>query len=106
MTDRPAQPNSHWQADRPDPATSQAPYRIFNIGNNRPIELMRYIEVLEQSLGQRAKLDLLPMQPGDVRATMADTSELHKEIGFVPTTPVEVGVSRFVEWYKEYYSVS
>ena len=106
VADHTAQPNRQWQPEAPDPATSQAPYRIFNIGNNQPIELMRYIEVLEECLGRKAKLDLLPMQPGDVQATMADTSALNQETGFAPTTPIEVGVARFVEWYKEYYSVN
>jgi UDP-glucuronate 4-epimerase len=105
VVDHTAKPDSNWQPDSPDPATSHAPYRIFNIGNNQPIELMRYIEVLEESLGQQAKLDLLPMQPGDVQVTMADTSDLHNEVGYAPSTPIEVGVERFVEWYKEYYSI-
>jgi UDP-glucuronate 4-epimerase len=105
VVDHVAQPNHDWNPELPDPATSQAPYRIFNIGNNKPIELMRYIEVLEESVGQKAKLDLLPMQPGDVQATMADTSELNQQTGFSPATPIEVGVARFVEWYRDYYSV-
>lgn len=106
VADHTAQPNRQWQPEVPDPATSQAPYRIFNIGNNQPIELMRYIEVLEECLGRKAELDLLPMQPGDVQATMADTSALNQETGFAPTTPIEVGVARFVEWYQEYYSAN
>jgi len=105
VVDHVAQPNQDWKPELPDPATSQAPYRIFNIGNNKPIELMRYIEVLEESVGQKAKLDLLPMQPGDVQATMADISELNQQTGFSPATPIEVGVARFVEWYRDYYSV-
>lgn len=101
--DRPARPDPCWSGERPDSATSYAPYRIYNIGNNRPIELMRYIEVLEQCLGKKAQLELLPMQPGDVPATYADTQDLERDVGFKPNTPIEVGVARFVEWYKGYY---
>jgi UDP-glucuronate 4-epimerase len=91
--------------DAPDPATSSAPYKIYNIGNNRPVELLRYIEVLEQCLGKKAQMDLLPMQEGDVRATYADIDCLARDTGFAPKTPVETGVARFVEWYKEYYGL-
>jgi UDP-glucuronate 4-epimerase len=100
---QPAAPAAGWSGDRPDPATSYAPWRIFNIGNNRPVKLMRYIEVLEQCLGKKAQLDLLPMQPGDVPATCADTGELEKAVGYKPQTPVEIGVKRFAEWYQDYY---
>ena len=100
---RPAAPAAGWSGDRPDPATSYAPWRIFNIGNNRPVKLMRYIEVLEECLGKKAQLELLPMQAGDVPATCADTGELHKAVGYKPQTPVEVGVKRFAEWYQAYY---
>ena len=100
---QPAAPAAGWSGVRPDPATSYAPWRIFNIGNNRPVKLMRYIEVLEQCLGKKAQLDLLPMQPGDVPATCADTGELEKAVGYKPQTPVEIGVKRFAEWYKDYY---
>lgn len=85
------------------PATSQAPYRLYNIGNSSPVQLMRYIEVLEECLGKKAKLELLPMQPGDVQATIADVSDLERDVGFRPRTTVEEGVRRFVEWYREYY---
>ncbi|MDA8364918.1 MAG: NAD-dependent epimerase [Gammaproteobacteria bacterium] len=105
VIDRPATPNAEWSGDRPDPATSRAPYRIFNIGNNSPVELMRYIHILEQELGREAILELLPMQDGDVPATVADVSELAAAVGFRPATPVEVGISRFVRWYREYYKV-
>ncbi|MHB8535695.1 MAG: NAD-dependent epimerase [Sulfuricaulis sp.] len=101
--DRPAQPNPAWSGDAPDPATSYAPYRVYNIGNNQPVELMRYIEVLEQALGKKAKLDLLPMQDGDVPATYANTENLEKDTGFRPRTTVEHGIARFVEWYKAYH---
>ena len=100
---QPAAPAAGWSGDRPDPATSYAPWRIFNIGNNRPVKLLRYIEVLEQCLGKKAQLDLLPMQAGDVRATCADTGELENAVGYKPQTPVEIGVKRFAEWYQDYY---
>ena len=89
--------------DYSSPATSRAPYRVYNIGNNSPVQLMRYIEVLEQCLGKKARLELLPMQPGDVRATVADVSDLERDVGFRPRTTVEEGVRRFVVWYRDYY---
>jgi UDP-glucuronate 4-epimerase len=101
--DRVARPHAAWSGEAPDPATSYARWRIYNIGNNRPVELMRYIEVLEQCLGKKAKMELLPMQPGDVPATYADTDDLDRDVGFRPDTPIETGVARFVEWYREYY---
>jgi UDP-glucuronate 4-epimerase len=100
---QPAAPGPSWSGDRPDPATSYAPWRVFNIGNSRPVKLMRYIEVLEQCLGRKAILELLPMQPGDVPATTADVSDLEQAVGFRPDTPVEEGVARFVSWYRDYY---
>ncbi len=103
VIDQPATPNADWSGERPDPATSRAPYRIFNIGNNSPVELMRYIRILEKELGREAILELLPMQDGDVPATVADVSELAAAVGFRPATPVDVGISRFVRWYREYY---
>lgn len=103
VIDRPAGPDPAWNGDIPDPATSSAPWRIFNIGNHRRVELMAYIRALETALGRKAKLDLLPMQPGDVRATEADTSALEAATGFRPDTPIEEGVRRFVEWYSDYY---
>ncbi|HXF80626.1 MAG TPA: NAD-dependent epimerase [Usitatibacter sp.] len=103
VVDRPATPDPGWNGDAPDPATSSAPWRIFNIGNHRRVELMAYIRALEAVLGRKAKLDLLPMQPGDVRATEADTSGLEAATGFRPDTPIEEGVRRFVEWYRDYY---
>ena len=105
VIDRPAAADPDWSGDAPDPAASFAPYRIFNIGNNQPVELMRYIEVLEQCLGRKAELAMLPMQPGDVQATTADVTELGKATGFRPSTSVETGIAKFVEWYKEYYGV-
>ena len=99
----PATPAPGWSGDRPDPAASSAPWRIFNIGNSQPVKLMRYIEVLEQCLGRKAIVELLPMQPGDVQATIADTSDLERAVGFRPCTPVEDGIAKFVAWYKDYY---
>jgi len=92
-----------WNADAPDPATSSAPFRIFNIGNEQPVELLRYIEVLEQCLGRKAKMQMLPLQPGDVPDTDADVSDLIAAVGYRPRVPVEVGVAKFVTWYKGYY---
>jgi UDP-glucuronate 4-epimerase len=100
---QPAQPDPKWDAERPDSARSSAPWRVYNIGNHQPVELMRYITVLEECLGKKARLDLQPMQPGDVPATYADTADLEAATGFRPTTPVETGVRRFVDWYREYY---
>ena len=104
--DKPAAPAAGWSGERPDPATSYAPWRIFNIGNNQPVKLMRYIEVLEQCLGKKAQLELLPMQAGDVPATFADVGELQRVVGYKPQTPIEVGVRRFAEWYRSYYRKS
>jgi UDP-glucuronate 4-epimerase len=101
--DRPAAANPSWNGDAPDPATSNVPYRLYNIGNNRPVELMRYIELLEQCLGRKAEKNLLPLQVGDVPATWADIDDLQRDVGYAPTTPVEQGVERFVRWFLEYY---
>jgi len=106
VIDNTAAPNPEWSGDSPDPATSYAPFRIYNIGNNSPVQLMRYIEVLEQCLGKKARLDLLPMQDGDVPATSANTESLEQAVGFRPDTTVETGIARFVEWYKRYYQVA
>jgi UDP-glucuronate 4-epimerase len=105
VLDKPAEPDPDWSAAAPDPATSAAPYRMFNIGNNRPVELTRYIEVLEECLGMQAQKELLPMQPGDVPDTYADVDALVDHVGYRPETPVEVGVKRFVEWYRDFYGV-
>ena len=102
VLDQPAAPNPEWNGKSPDPATSTAPYRIYNIGNSRPVNLMRYIEVLETCLARKAVIDFQPMQPGDVPETCADTTELEKAVGYKPSTPIEVGVQRFVEWFLEY----
>ena len=96
-------PNPDWNGDSPDPATSSAPYKIYNIGNNNPVELMGFIEAIENSLGKKAEKNFLPLQDGDVPATYADVDDLIKDVGFKPSTPIEEGVARFVDWYREYY---
>jgi UDP-glucuronate 4-epimerase len=102
--DRPAQVNPVWDPENPDPATSGvAPWRVLNLGASRRVELMRYIQVLEEKLGRKAELNLLPMQPGDVARTEADVEETRLALGYAPSTPIEVGVSAFVDWYREYY---
>jgi len=101
--DHVAQPSATWDGNEPDPATSSAPYRLYNIGNNRPVELMHYIAVLEQCLGRKAEMNLLPLQVGDVPDTWADAEDLVRDVGYRPATPVEEGVRRFVDWYLEYY---
>lgn len=104
-SDQIAEPNADWNSDDPDPATSNAPYRLFNIGNNNPVKLSAYIEALEKALNKTAKQDLLPLQPGDVPDTYADSSELKKAVDYQPATPVEEGVANFVAWYRDYYRV-
>ena len=101
--DRIAAPDPGWDGDNPDPATSKAPYRLYNIGNNRPVELMHYIEVLENCLGRKAEKNLLPLQVGDVPDTWADAEDLVRDVGYRPSTPVETGIAKFVEWYLDYY---
>ncbi|MBA2487651.1 MAG: NAD-dependent epimerase [Nitrospira sp.] len=103
--DRPAQPDPKWSSDKPDPGSSSAPYRLYNIGNHQPVELLRFIEVLEQTLGRKAEKNFLPLQPGDVPATYADVADLMRDTGFKPATSIETGIARFVEWYREYYKV-
>jgi UDP-glucuronate 4-epimerase len=104
-SDHTAEPNPEWDSDRPDPATSKAPYRIYNIGNNNPVELMYLIETLERSLGRTAEKRMMEIQPGDVPATYADVAALVRDVGFAPKTPIETGVRNFVAWYREYYRV-
>ncbi|WP_024330004.1 NAD-dependent epimerase [Thioalkalivibrio sp. ALR17-21] len=103
--DRPAQPNPDWSGAQPDSATSAAPYRLYNIGAHRPVELMHYIEVLEENLAKKAEKNLLPLQPGDVPDTYADVEDLRADTGYEPTTSVEEGVASFVAWYRDYYQV-
>src|SRR5690554_329294 len=104
-TDHVATPNPNWSGAKPDPGTSKAPYRIYNIGSNNPVELLRYIEILENCLGKKAEKNLLPLQPGDVPDTYADVDALIADVDYKPTTPVEVGIERFVQWYRDFYQV-
>jgi len=103
--DNVAKPDPMWNGEKPNCATSYAPYKIYNIGNNQPVELMKYITTLENCLGKKAELNLLPMQDGDVPATYADTDALAADVGFKPATSIESGIARFVDWYKEYYGI-
>ena len=103
--DRIPEPNPDWSGDHPDSATSTAPYVLYNIGNNQPVELMRYIEVIEDCLGMKAEKNKLPMQPGDVQSTFADIDELVRDVGYKPDMSVEQGVAEFVAWYRDYYRV-
>jgi UDP-glucuronate 4-epimerase len=97
------EPDPHWNGDAPDPGTSYAPYRVYNIGNNQQVDLMHFIETLEKCLGKKAEKNFLPMQPGDVPATYADIDDLTRDTGFKPTTTIEEGLQHFVDWYREYY---
>ena len=97
--------NPDWSGDAPDPGTSYAPYKLYNIGNNNPVELIKFIEVIEAALGKQATKEFLDLQPGDVVATYADVDDLTQDVGFKPATPIEVGVARFVEWYKQFYGL-
>ncbi len=99
------EPDPSWSGDNPDPGTSYAPYRIYNIGNNRPEKLMRFISVLEEVLGKEAEKEFLDLQPGDVPATCADIDDLYNAVGFKPVTPIETGIRRFVDWYRDYYGL-
>jgi len=105
ITDNPAAPNPDWDASNPDAATSNAPFRIFNIGNNTPVKLMTYIGALQDALGKKAEIEFLPLQDGDVPDTYADVSELMAAVDYKPATPVETGVANFVDWYRSYYNV-
>src|SRR5690606_31449291 len=104
VVDRPATGNPSWDGAAPDPGTRRAPYRLYNIGNNSPVELTHLIEVIEAELGVKAKRNFLPMQLGDVPATYADVDDLIRDFDFQPSTPIEVGVKRFVDWYREFYA--
>jgi UDP-glucuronate 4-epimerase len=105
VADHVAQPSPAWSASHPDPGTSNAPYRIYNIGNHQPVGLLRMIEIIEGALGKEARKTFLPMQPGDVPETCADVNDLMQDVGFFPNTPLETGVGKFVEWYRSYYGV-
>ena len=104
-SDKIASPNPNWDPKHPDPATSNAPYRIYNIGNNNPVKLSEYIEAIENCLGKKALKELLPLQPGDVPDTVADVTDLELDFGFKPNTSVKEGVSKFIEWYLDYYGI-
>lgn len=103
VLDRPATSDPDWRSDDPRPSTSNAPYRVYNIGNSQPVELLYLIQLLEQELGVKARMNLLPMQPGDVEDTIADVADLEAAIGFSPATPIETGVARYVAWFREFY---
>ncbi|KWT82963.1 NAD-dependent epimerase [Candidatus Magnetominusculus xianensis] len=98
-------PNPEWDAQNPDPSSSYAPYKLYNIGNNNPVGLLKFIEIIEDTLGRKAEKNLLPMQPGDVAETYADIEKLTRDTGFTPSTPLDAGVEQFVAWYKEYYKI-
>ncbi len=100
------QPDDDWDSEQPDPGTSAAPWRVYNIGNNKPVELMRYIEVIEERLGRTAEKNLLPLQPGDVPDTYADVKALVDDVGYHPDTSIEVGIGKFIDWYRDYYEVA
>ena len=102
VMDRAAEPNPAFDSDRPDPGSSRAPYRVYNIGNNQPVELMTFIETIEKALGQQAQKNFLPMQSGDVLATYADVDDLRRDVGFEPNTPLAEGIARWAAWFREY----
>lgn len=99
-----AQPEPDWTGVKPDPASSKAPWRIYNIGNSQPVELLYYIECIEKALGKTAQKEMLPLQPGDVEHTYADVQALSRDTGYQPATPIEIGVSRFIQWFQDYYA--
>lgn len=105
VMEQPASPDDDWSSDDPDPATSEAPYQIYNIGNGDPVHLMTFIETIEESVGTEADKNFMPMQPGDVRRTHADVSDLKENTGYEPSTPISEGIERFVEWYRVFYDV-
>ncbi len=105
ILDRPAPANPSWDSKHPDPATSKAPWRVYNIGNNQPVELMDYIDALENALGKKAEMDLLPLQPGDVPDTYANVDDLVEQFDYKPATTIEDGIKHFVDWYRDYFKV-
>ena len=105
VLDKPAHPNRLWNGDNPDSGSSMSPWRVYNIGNNSPVELLDYISAIEEALNIKAKKEFLPLQPGDVPDTYADVEDLVKEFGYKPATPVKEGVANFVKWYKSYFDV-
>lgn len=105
VIDKTATPNNNWNSDNPDPSSSKAPYKIYNIGNNQPVELMSFIEAIENCLGIKAEKNLLPIQPGDVPQTYANVDDLFEDVGFKPATSIEVGIANFIDWYKVFYQI-
>ncbi len=105
VLDKPAEPDSTWSGDAPKPESSASPYRLYNIGSQSPVELMRFVEIIEEAIGKKATKNLQPIQPGDIPATYADVRELMEQYSFQPTMPLEEGIRRFIEWYREYYKV-
>ena len=105
VLDQPATPNPSWDAAKPDPGTSNVPYRVYNIGNHSPVELMRFIELLEEKLGKKAIKNMMPIQAGDVPGSFANVDDLMRDTGFFPNTPIEIGIDKFVAWYRDYYKV-
>ena len=103
LVERTPQPNPNWLGDAPDPGSSSAPWRVYNIGNNKPVELLEVVRLLEEAIGKKSKRELLPMQPGDVPATYADVDDLMRDADFRPTTPIADGISRFIDWYRSYH---
>nr|HDN01151.1 NAD-dependent epimerase [Deltaproteobacteria bacterium] len=103
VLDKPATPGPGWSGDAPDPGSSYVPYKLYNIGNNQPVELLHFIEIIETCLGKKARKNLLPMQPGDVPATYANIDDIMRDVGFKPSTTLEEGVPRFISWYRDYY---
>jgi len=103
LIERPPAGNPDWSGDKPDPATSSAPWRVYNIGNNHPVELMDVVSLIEQNLGRKAKMEMLPMQPGDVPATYANVDDLMRDVGFRPATPIADGIRKFIDWYRDYH---
>lgn len=106
VLDKVPEPDRSWDAEVPDPGTSSAPCKLYNIGNHQPVDLLRFIEVLEKTLGKKAEKRFLPMQPGDVPASHADVDDLIRDVGFKPDTPIDIGIRRFVEWYREFYATA
>jgi UDP-glucuronate 4-epimerase len=103
LVDRVPSGDPKWSAEAPDPGSSAAPWRVYNIGNNNPVELLEVVRLLEEAIGMKAKRELLPMQPGDVPATFADVDDLMRDVGFKPATPIAEGISRFIDWYRLYH---
>jgi UDP-glucuronate 4-epimerase len=103
LVDLPPAGNPAWSGDKPDPGSSSAPWRVYNIGNNNPVELLHVVDLLEKSIGKKAIRELAPMQPGDVPATYADVDDLMRDVDFKPATPIAEGISRFIEWYRAYH---